>query len=305
MLDNGEAPTANDEYMLYQVLIGTWPAEWLDVDPESIAMPERDAYIERIETYLRKALREAKFRTSWTNPNAAYEDATMSFARDILTLNRGDIFFAELQALARECATLGAISSLAQTTLKLTVPGIPDIYQGCEFWDLSLVDPDNRRPVDYELRLHALEAMDERVARGEIAPLARELVESWEDGRIKAYVTWRLLHLRKERPATFLDGSYVPLETTGERAESLVAFFRDDILVVVPRLVRDVLARDDASLDVAFGDESVRLPGGEPRRYVDRLTGSVVETRVDADGTVLLARDLFAILPVAVLEPAP
>jgi (1->4)-alpha-D-glucan 1-alpha-D-glucosylmutase len=220
-------------------------------------------------------------------------------------MRRGDIFFAEMQALARECATLGAISSLAQTTLKLTVPGIPDIYQGCELWDLSLVDPDNRRGVDYGLRLRALEAMHERVASGEIAPLATELLTSWHDGRIKAYVTWRLLHLRNERAATFLDGAYVPLETTGERAESLVAFLRDDILVVTPRLVRDLLARDDATLDIAFGDETVRLPGSETRRYVDRLTGAFVETHADADGTAVLARDLFAKLPVAVLEPAP
>jgi len=304
MLDNGEAPTANDEYMLYQVLVGTWPAEWLDADPEAIEASERDAYIERIETYLRKALREAKFRTSWTNPNAAYEDATMSFARDILTMKRGDIFFAEMQALARECATLGAISSLAQTTLKLTVPGIPDIYQGCEFWDLSLVDPDNRRAVDYGLRLKALEAMHERVGRGEIAPLASELLASWHDGRIKAYVTWRLLHLRNERSSTFLDGVYVPLETTGERADSLVAFLRDDILVVTPRLVRDLLARDDATLELAFGDECVRLPGNEVRRYIDRLTGRAFETHVDAEGTALRARDLFSTFPVAVLEPA-
>jgi (1->4)-alpha-D-glucan 1-alpha-D-glucosylmutase len=290
--------------MLYQVLVGTWPAEWLDADPEAIEASERDAYIERIETYLRKALREAKFRTSWTNPNAAYEDATMSFARDILTMKRGDIFFAEMQALARECATLGAISSLAQTTLKLTVPGIPDIYQGCEFWDLSLVDPDNRRAVDYGLRLKALEAMHERVGRGEIAPLASELLASWHDGRIKAYVTWRLLHLRNERSSTFLDGAYVPLETTGERADSLVAFLRDDILVVTPRLVRDLLARDDATLELAFGDECVRLPGNELRRYIDRLTGRAFETHVDAEGTALRARDIFSTFPVAVLEPA-
>jgi (1->4)-alpha-D-glucan 1-alpha-D-glucosylmutase len=227
----------------------------------------------------------------------------MSFARDILTVKRGDIFFGELQALARECATLGAISSLAQTTLKLTVPGIPDIYQGCEFWDLSLVDPDNRRPVDYGLRMKALEAMHGRVASGEIAPLASELLASWHDGRVKAYVTWRLLHLRNERTATFLDGSYVPLETTGERAESLVAFLRDDILIVTPRLVRDLLARDDASLEIAFGDERVRLPGSEVRRYVDRFTGRTFETSVDADGTILQARDLLSTFPVAVLEP--
>ena len=184
------------------------------------------------------------------------------------------------------------------------MPGIPDIYQGCEFWDLSLVDPDNRRAVDYGLRLEALEAMHERVARGEMESLTSELLASWHDGRIKAYVTWRLLHLRNERSSTFLDGTYVPLETTGERAESLVAFLRDDILVVTPRLVRDLLARDDASLALAFGDERIRLPGSDVRRYVDRFTGRRFETSADADGTVLHARDLFSTFTVAVLEPA-
>jgi (1->4)-alpha-D-glucan 1-alpha-D-glucosylmutase len=151
--------------------------------------------------------------------------------------------------------------------------------------------------------MRALEAMNERVARGEIATLASELVASWHDGRIKAYVTWRLLHLRKERATTFLDGSYVPLETTGAHAESLVAFLRDDILVVTPRLVRDLLARDDASLELAFGDECVRLPGNGVRRYVDRLTGRTFETHADGDGIALQARDILSTFPVAVLEP--
>ncbi|MBD5633223.1 MAG: malto-oligosyltrehalose synthase [Candidatus Eremiobacteraeota bacterium] len=302
-LENGPAPTENDEYMLYQVLIGTWPAEWLDVPPESIGEPARDAYIERIQTYLRKALREAKFRTSWTNPNAPYEDAALSFARNILTAKRGDIFFNELATLARECAAIGAVSSLAQTALKLTVPGIPDIYQGCEFWDLSLVDPDNRRPVDYALRARTLDEMAARVGRGEGAALAAELLGSWHDGRVKAYVTWRLLQLRRERPATFLDGSYLALDTTGTRAESLVAFMRDALLVVAPRLVRRNLDRDAGTLRLTFEDERVRLPRAG-MRFVDRFTGKAFEPAVDAEGAYVDAGDLLAEFPVAVLVPA-
>ncbi len=306
-IESGPAPTENDEYMLYQVLVGTWPASWLEADPATIAEDARDAYIDRIETYLRKALREAKFRTSWTNPNVPYEDATLAFARDLLTLGKGDIFFAEMQALARECAALGAISSLAQTTLKLTVPGVPDIYQGCEFWDLSLVDPDNRRAVDYALRSQTIDDMADRLQRGESAALAAELLESWRDGRVKAYVTWRLLHLRRERPETFLDGSYEPLETTGTRAEHVLAFRRNDIVVVTPRLVRRASERNGAALRVKFEDERVLLgvPGasGVPH-YIDRFTGAGIEVQTD-DGVAYLdvSRTLEA-FPVAVLVPA-
>ncbi len=307
IVDNGEAPTGNDEYMLYQTLIGTWPAEWLDRTPESIGTAERDAYIERIETYLRKALREAKFRTSWTNPNAAYEDAALSFARNLITAKRADIFFAELQVLARECATIGAVSSLAQTTLKLTVPGVPDIYQGCEFWDLSLVDPDNRRPVDYALRERTLRAMKDRVDRGEIAAIARDVLATWHDGRVKAYVTWRLLHLRREHRATFLDGSYDVLQTTGTRADHLVAFARDEIVVVVPRLVRRIVDRDVRRLHVSFEDERIRLPADlerPGRNYVDRFTGKTIEPAHDDAGAYVEAAALLSDFPISVLVPA-
>jgi (1->4)-alpha-D-glucan 1-alpha-D-glucosylmutase len=306
-LESGSAPTENDEYMLYQVLVGTWPAEWLEADPASIGEDSREAYIARIETYLRKALREAKFRTSWTNPNVPYEDATLAFARDLLTLKKGDIFFAEMQALARECAALGAISSLAQTTLKLTVPGIPDIYQGCEFWDLSLVDPDNRRAVDYALRSQTIDGMAERVRRGESAALAAELLESWRDGRVKAYVTWRLLHLRRERPETFLDGSYAPLETTGTRAEHILAFRRNDIVVVTPRLVRRASDRDGNALRVTFEDERVLLDDSNwsgVHHYTDRFTGANVEVQTGDGAAYFEVPRILGGFPVAVLVPA-
>jgi (1->4)-alpha-D-glucan 1-alpha-D-glucosylmutase len=302
-LENGLAPTENDEYLLYQTLIGTWPAEWLALEPEAIDAASREAYIARIEAYLTKALREAKFRTSWTNPNAPYEDAALAFARALLTQKRGDLFFGELHALARECAAIGAVSSLAQAALKLTAPGVPDIYQGTEFWDLSLVDPDNRRPVDYALRARTLSAMGERVARGESAELAAELLASWHDGRVKAYVTWHLLHLRREREAAFLDGSYVALETEGTHAEHVVAFMRDDLVVVTPRLVRRTIDRESAALALRYGDERVRLPAGGAAAYVERFTGRSFEPGLDDAGRYLEASSLFASFPVAVLVP--
>lgn len=300
--DGTPAPTENDEYHLYQALLGTWPMDWLD--RESIDASESHAYIERIGEYVRKAMREAKFRTSWTNPNAAYENAMLAFVRSLLTPRRGNIFFREMSAFVRTIAPSAALSSLAQVTLKLTSPGIPDIYQGCEFWDFSLVDPDNRRPVDYALRGAALEIMHGRIERGDAAPLAAELLAHWRDGRIKAYVTWRLLHLRRERPRTFLDGSYVPLETTGARAEHLVAYARDDVVVVAPRLVRKLLGRDDAAPRLAFDDERIRLPAASAQRYVDRFTGSVVVAQRDAAGAYVTADVSLTPFPVAVLVPA-
>jgi (1->4)-alpha-D-glucan 1-alpha-D-glucosylmutase len=303
VLDDGRAPTENDEYGLYQVLLGTFPAEWLGIPPDDLDRAALDAYVERIQNYLRKALREAKFRTSWSNPNAAYEDAALGFVRDILTPERSRTFFGELQSLARECATVGALSSLAQTTLKLTVPGVPDIYQGCEFWDLSLVDPDNRRAVDYALRTRTLDELAERVAGGEIAALASDLLAAWPDGRVKAYVTWRLLQLRRERPAAFGGSSYAPLETTGKFGDHVVAFLRDDVVVVVPRLVRRLMARDGAPLRIAFGNERVRLPASAPRRFVDRFTGKSIEAASEPAGGFLNVPDILRDFPVAVLVP--
>jgi len=300
--DGAPAPTENDEYHLYQALIGTWPMEWLEA--ETIDPSACDAYIERIGDYVRKAMREAKFRTSWTNPNTAYENAMLAFVGAALTPRRGNLFFREIAAFVRELAPGAAISSLAQVTLKLTSPGVPDIYQGCEFWDLSLVDPDNRRPVDYAGRASALAEMRARLERGEMADLAAELLAHWRDGRIKAYVTWRLLQLRNERPQTFLDGTYVPLEATGSRADHLVAYQRDDVVVVVPRLIRKIIARDARNPSVGLDDECVRLPRGADRHYVERFTGAIVTVSEDPLGPYLRASDLLSAFPLAVLEPA-
>jgi (1->4)-alpha-D-glucan 1-alpha-D-glucosylmutase len=299
-VDGAPAPTENDEYLLYQVLVGTWPTGWLAGGP--IDPGEHAAYVERIRDYLQKAMREAKFRTSWTNPNLAYEAAARDFASAILAGDDSP-FLRELRELARQCATIGATSSIAQTTLKLMSPGVPDIYQGCEFWDLSLVDPDNRRPVDYGRRFAAIEEFRTRCDRGERAALARELVSGWQDGRIKAYVTWQLLHLRRERRETFLGGSYEPLACVGSRAQHLIAFAREDVIVVVPRLVRRLLERADGPPSVRFDDERVVLPASAATHYVDRFTGKTFETRAEGAGKHLAAGDLLENFPVAVLTP--
>ena len=302
IVDGAPAPTENDEYFLYQVLIGTWPTQWLG--GAAIEPADREVYLERLRGYLVKATRDAKFRSSWTNPNIAYEEATCNFATEILAGDESP-FVRELRELARQCAAIGATSSLAQTTLKLTSPGVPDMYQGCELWDLSLVDPDNRRPVDYALRMRMVEAFRARCERGESEALARELVAAWHDGRIKAYVTWQLLHLRQERRETFLDGGYIPLSASGSHAHNLLAFAREDIIVVVPRLVRRLLERIEGPPVVRFAEERIALPASAAERYVDRFTGAAFDVRTEGTKRSLSAGDLLERFPVAVLVPGP
>jgi (1->4)-alpha-D-glucan 1-alpha-D-glucosylmutase len=233
--DAGEfAPDKNEEYLIYQTLIGSLPLELLD--GEAIWEAEDAAwtsYVERIQHYLEKAIREAKVNSSWIDPNQAWEAALREFISGILTRKRRNRFLHSLLPIARETAQLGAINSLAQVVLKITVPGVPDFYQGNEAWDFSLVDPDNRRPVDYERRKEMLASLER-------TPSPAELLENWKDGRIKLFVTQRLLHFRRENAALFRDGGYVPLSVRGEFAESAIAFAREHggqrIAVVVPRL---------------------------------------------------------------------
>ena len=301
--DAAPAPTENDEYHLYQTLVGTWPMEWLEGAHEAIDGAAHRAYVERIETYFVKALREAKFRTSWTNPNLAYEEATLAFIRTILQPRRGNAFVLELQTLARDLAPIGAVSSLAQVALKLTSPGVPDIYQGCELWDFSLVDPDNRRAIDYIERSRILDEMRARVEAGESADLCDDLLATWRDGRIKAYVTWRLLHLRRERAATYLGASYSALATTGALADHIVAFARDGIVTIVPRLVRRLLVGDRSDLRVECADVAIRLEEEAAARYRDRFTGAVLLTDRDDGGPFLTAKAALTPFPIALLEP--
>jgi len=300
-VDGALAPTENDEYFLYQILIGTWPTGWLEND--HFDAEDLEAYLVRIEGYLRKALRESKFRTSWVNPNEAYEEATFAFVRASLDARKSGTFLRELRAFARDCARVGAVSSLAQCVLKLTSPGVPDLYQGCEFWDLSLVDPDNRRPVDYGLRRETVAAMRARVDAGECEALAQELSRSWPDGRIKLYVTWRLLQLRRERSQALCGDAYRPLVTSGTRADRLVAYERSDVIVVTPRLAHGVLDRD-VPLRVSYHDERVHLGSDASSVYEDRFTGRRIHLERDGDERYLRAADVLARFPAAVLTPA-
>jgi (1->4)-alpha-D-glucan 1-alpha-D-glucosylmutase len=292
------APSRNDEYLLYQALLGAWPLQELD-------QSGLDAFRDRIQRYMLKAVREAKVHTSWVNPNQAYESALASFIDALLKSRERNPFLDAFLDAQPVLARLGMLNSLSQTLIKLTAPGVPDLYQGNETWDFSLVDPDNRRPVDYAARADALEALRTRFP-GEDAEWreqARGLLSSLGDGRIKLYLCWRALALRARWPSLFEEGEYLPIPASGQRAEHVCAFARRHgehvVIAVAPRLYYGLSAATDGlPLGAAvWGDTRIAVTGGA--EYRDLLTGR----RFTADGpqAALALAELLADLPVALL----
>lgn len=282
-VDGKRAPTNNDATLIYQTLVGAWPLDERD-------LPE---FRERVRAYVIKAAREAKERTSWLDPNEEYERALTGFADALFDC---DPFLETFVPFQRRVAELGMLNSLAQVVLKVASPGVPDIYQGTEFWDLSLVDPDNRRPVDFEKRVRIL---DELTRSEPTADLARELLESWRDGRIKLHVTHRALSFRRANATLFSEGDYVPLEVTGEYADNVLAFARRDgdswAIVAVPRLTAKLGA---LPVGKSWGDTRIQLPPGAPAAWRNVFTN---ERLTVAEGRISVG-NAFAHLPVALLS---
>jgi len=258
-----EAPDANEEYLLYQTLLGTWPVE-LDGTPQS----RLDAdYVERIQNYMTKALNEAKLNTSWIQPNEPWLDATRDFVAKILEATSKNKFLPAFLPMVERIAQLGAINSLSQLLLKLTSPGVPDIYQGNEVWDFSLVDPDNRRPVDYKLRAEMLSCLSSKSPE--------DLMRNWPDGRIKMFLTQCTLRFRKEHADLFQNGDYLPLQAVGEYKDCCVTFARQlewqIAVIVVPRLSSRV---GFPPIGDQWKDTAIELPEGFPLEGCrDTLTG--------------------------------
>jgi malto-oligosyltrehalose synthase len=283
------APSARDEVLLYQTLVGAWPL---------VGEPD-EPFIARIQAYMVKAAKEAKLRTSWTDPDAEYERALESFVSRTLTdpgLTR------DLGAFQQLTARLGALGALAQLVLKCAAPGIPDFYQGSELWDLSLVDPDNRRPVDFDRRRREL---GELRARWDQDPAATidTCLGSWRDGRIKLLLTWRMLETRTAAAELFARGDYLPLRADGDHAENVVVFARRHegrwALVCAARLANSLEHATPAlALERAgWGRTSIVLPEGAPANWRDAITGRrprPARGRLDA-------ADILAPLPGAVL----
>ena len=274
-------PSAAHEYMLYQALLGAWPLEGID-----------QQFVERIEAYAIKAAREGKQQTSWLAPDETYEAGLKDFVRHLLDRTASGAFIASFDAVARRAALIGALIGLTQLALKATMPGIPDFYQGTELWDFSLVDPDNRRPVDFAARASMLE-------RGGDATDWAALAGAWPDGRVKFALMRRLLALRHELPEVLANGSYRPVDVVGPHRNEVLAYARvsgrDAVIVVAGRLFGRA---------THFGSRWPRGNAWNASLNVGRFHGM---TNVLADGRAttgpnLAVADLFDVLPMEVLR---
>jgi (1->4)-alpha-D-glucan 1-alpha-D-glucosylmutase len=295
-LANGHAvPDSNEEVLFYQTLVGAWPLEAEEV-------PE---FRRRLQAHMIKAAREAKVHTSWLYPDEAYENALASFVDACLDTSRPNQFLDDFLRFQGSIAYYGALNSLTQALLKITSPGVPDLYQGTELWDFSLVDPDNRRAVDYRKRAQLLEELRRPEADGSIR-LSRELLASWQDGRIKMYLMWKALEFRRAHQKLFQEGAYIPLSVSGERKEHVVAFARRAgnawALVAVPRMVTGLRAAGRPPVGRrTWKATAIALPSKAPERWVNVLTRESPRTARAAEGRAMYIHTVFQRFPVALL----
>ena len=280
-------PDRNDEYAFYQLLFGAWPAELSTGELGDAA--GIDAFRLRLEAAMVKAMREAKIHTTWTAPDAGYENAVLSFVRHALDASRTNPFLESFVAFQARLAPLGMRNSLLQAVLKLTAPGVPDIYRGAELWDFGLVDPDNRRAVDFALRRNLLD-------RAAGIDDAAGLMERWHGGQIKLRIVSDLLRLRRQYPDLFAFGSYAALTATGPAGDRICAFFRawEEAAIVVAAALFPQRASTEG-----WGDSAVPMPAAEGGPWINLFDGR----RIAAGAGAFAAAELFQILPVAVLVP--
>ena len=292
----GAEPDASTEWLIHQSILGVWPTEQ---SPRAAAAAVKDRVIE----YMRKANREAKVRTSWTSPDEAYENAVEAYLGAALA---NDTFVAEMAAFAGRVAPAGYCNALSRLVVHLTSPGTPDIYQGDEMWNFALVDPDNRRAVDFEIRRATLDRLDTALDGGDRAAACADMLRTVVDGRLKMHVTRTGLRLRHELPAALTRGSYAELDTRGERRGHALAFSRSSagatVVAAVTRLPLRLSGTVGIPTGLAWGDTEIMFPRRDaPRRWRCALTGRAAETKNAEGGAALLAREVFLTLPVALL----
>jgi (1->4)-alpha-D-glucan 1-alpha-D-glucosylmutase len=294
-LKGREVPDRNDEYFLYQSLIGVWP---LTDEPGSV-------FLDRVKTYMIKAVREAKVHTEWLKPDTAYESAFLSFIEDILRGPESNPFLAEFLPFARKISHFGALNSLAQTLLKITSPGVPDFYQGTELWDLNFVDPDNRRPVDFDERRKLLDELRLREEKDSTG-LLRELTADPCSSRLKLFVTYKGLVLRQSQRSLFDKGKYLPLYAVGPRKEHVGAFARHDgrhwALTIVPRYLTEIVETRSLPLGKSTWLETkLALPEQAPEHWIDIFTNEKITTAPSKGKKLLSLSCALKNFPVALL----
>jgi len=282
-------PAANDEYFFYQTLVGAYPFD------ES----ENAMFVGRVKDYLLKSVREAKLHTAWLRPDTAYEEGFLEFVEKVLEPSESNQFMQEFLPFQKRVAGYGVFNSLSQTLLKYTAPGVPDTYQGTELWDLSMVDPDNRRPVDYQQRISFLNEIKEK-AQADVLKLIDELFSSKEDGRIKLFLTYRVLQARKENLAVFQKGDYLPLDVSGKFKDHIVAFARSSgnkmSIAIAPRFLTSLVQPGEYPLGKQWDDTYLQLPSAAPLVWKDAITAQIIQ----ADGTLQIGEALKH-FPVALL----
>ena len=302
---NGEScPSDNDEYSLYQTLLGVWPNDF-----ESTR--DLAGIRERVTAYMLKAARESKAKTSWINPDARYEEALQRFVQDVLGNRQDNAFLSDFLGLQRQVAFFAVFNSLAQTLLKITLPGVPDFYQGTELWDFSMVDPDNRRPVDYSIRRKLLAEIESKCKTNQPdrGDLLSNLLETWQTGQIKQYLINRSLHFRRDNAKLFSHGEYRPISVTGSMKDNVCAFARIHdgrlIIIVAPRLVA-TLTKGVQTIPIGeaiWKDTRIDLPEEFPLKGLRNvLTTETLEPENESFGRSIRASQVLYRFPLALLE---
>lgn len=303
IVDGRMAPSPNEEVLLYQSMLGVWPLK------ENWEEPLRAQLRERLETFILKAAREAKTHSSWVSPNEAHENALREFLSAIFESSDRDPFIVDFRAFLERIGRFGACNGWSQLLLKITSPGVPDFYQGNELWNQQLTDPDNRTPVDFNLRVHVLEEITRTCAAPCVSACA-DMLNTWQDGRLKLYLTKEALHFRRSHRDIFLRGEYLPLESAGDHRESVCSFarhFEDEwSITVVPRMVTKLGAEKTFPLGGSvWGSSAVVLPGSSPVNWINVFTGELLPASVSRRKKRLPLADIFSSLPFALLKHVP
>ena len=291
-------PDANEEYLLYQTLVGTWPL--YPMNPE-----EHEAYVRRIDGYMQKALHEAKVHTSWVNPNSEYEQAVTRFVERVLEPSPGNVFLEDLRQFQGPIAKAGMYNSIAQLVLKIASPGVPDFYQGNDLWAFDLVDPDNRRPVNYEARRQMLKSLAEQASHDRAA-LVERLRENPCDGAIKLYVTSEALRFRRDHRDLFAKGSYTALAADGNRARHVLAFARatanQTLIALAGRFFLQLCNSHNKPIGDVWGNTTVALTKKIAHTaFRDIFTGQTITAEQREGGLFLPMNKVFSHCPVALL----